>query len=652
MIETSDLNKEQSVKKSKKLAAALNNAVEFQHESQYATMLEYLKSWLIQTDVTRDSFYLELAKYRNNWIVEGIYDILTNDIFVDNSNNDFLKVTINDKDKKYEEEVVNLMTRLNMTGILQSIIKDLLHYGSYPLKIVTDDKKGVVALIDDVDPQNVISVNDSSNRPLCYFINEATTNLNNSSVPIYQNNDNVYTYYDVTQVLYFSLDLDFVKLSLPSEIQKILRQGLQDNSKSVSLTAGLYDRLDRMIGQSKFNHNSEEEEEVLDYDKSHDLINKELLLQHKTILPNVVKIRTSRSFVSGVMDKLKDTIILDKLSVYKNLADLFSPKLVGIPVPSVYDPAQLVEITQKYDTLLNSDLAKVTTITDLTALNLAEIAKVKVVPIAGDRSTPTPIDYGTQGNLIDPERVRESIGDLLNALGISSELFFGSTDAKTNIKINVRYAKKIKKIQRNICRVIKSLILIHFSIKYPSKEFFADDIDVQLKNNVNIDELENIESQDLVISATNSIFSLLDAINDVQSRTENDNNPEKYVIDYSEVIKATKNMLEMVGSPFMNCLKLRKETKDSNVVKPDYPEQTGVMDGAGRKRVDDVGGERSLNDTNPPAPMTSEEPKPEEPSRTDSENSRKVTVKVNKSNDQSGNQDSVRASRTIHIRHK
>lgn len=500
---------------SKELVKSLGEASSFRHQDQFYSMVNYLSSNLTNSIQSREFYFNELAAYRHNYIVNGIYDIIANDIFVDNGATDFLTVKV-DKYPKVEKELTKLINKLNLPNVLMSILPDLLHYGSYPIRPVVVQDKGVVDLVDDLDPRQVIAITDSKSLPLMYFVsNNMQLRTDNTGTGFNQtqlqqkfsSNKKTFEYLDITQLLHFSIDLNSVRLVLPDKDAKQIR------SKAPT-----------------------------EYGKK--------------LLPTTLKIRTSQSLLWPALDKLKEVLLLDKLSVYRDIGSILTPNLVGIPVPDVYDPTQLIEIVKKYDELLNSNVVKINNSQNL-EITLQELSAVKVVPIVGDRTTPQSIDVGRSVPISSAEALNDGISRFLNSIGIPKELFDGSADSKTNMKTNIRYAKKIKRIQKNITKTVTILCLLHISEKFPELNVYTSDIQVQLKNNTNIDELENMESQDLIVS---SIASIKGLIEDLEGLVEK----SSYEIDADEVVKNIQDSFSSLGSKYHSIFK-KKETPSTTV---------------------------------------------------------------------------------------
>ena len=145
---------------SKELATGLNQVAQFKRTSSLQSILNYLNSTLSSTVQTRDRYFKELVEYRNNYIVNAIYDILSNDILNDTSSADSIIVSVS-KDEEVEKEIKKLFDKLGLVEILQAIMPDLLHYGVYPLRPIVSKGRGVIDLVDDLYPNQVIAITDT-----------------------------------------------------------------------------------------------------------------------------------------------------------------------------------------------------------------------------------------------------------------------------------------------------------------------------------------------------------------------------------------------------------------------------------------------------------------------------------------------------------
>lgn len=476
-----------------------------------------LNQQLQTTSLMRESYFRELALYRNNYVVNAVYDIISNDIIQDNTSSEALTVYC-PTDEDVEKELRKLFNKLGVVEILQAILPDLLHYGSYTLRPIVVKKKGVVGLSDDYYPNQVIAITDSKSDPLMYFIANNLNPLEDSrkangtisdmtylgtATNQWRKKSKLYEYKDISELLYFSIDLGYQKLLLPeSDIQSI-------RSKVPSAL--------------------------------------------EVLLPRSLKIRTPNSFVYPALDKLQEVLALDKYIVYRHLGDILTPNLVGVPLPNTTDVNQAHEIVQRYSDIINGNIDRASNILDMNA-TLQDLAKVQLIPIIGDRATPEAIQFGRQvgESTSNMETYQEVLSRFLTTIGIPPEYFNNEKEPKENLKTAIRYAKKIKRIAKNLIRPLEHLALLHISEKFPDKNITADQIRIQLRNNQNVDELQNLETQDLVISSIDNMRNLIESSEEIVSGTE-------WEIDKNLVIENIVNTLALSNSAFFGVFKKKAD---------------------------------------------------------------------------------------------
>ena len=185
---------------------------------------------------------------------------------------------------------------------------------------------------------------------------------------------------------------------------------------------------------------------------------------------------------------------------------------------------------------------------------LQDLAKVQLIPIIGDRATPEAIQFGRQvgESTSNMETYQEVLSRFLTTIGIPPEYFNNEKEPKENLKTAIRYAKKIKRIAKNLIRPLEHLALLHISEKFPDKNITADQIRIQLRNNQNVDELQNLETQDLVISSIDNMRNLIESSEEIVSGTE-------WEIDKNLVIENIVNTLALSNSPFFGVFKKKAD---------------------------------------------------------------------------------------------
>lgn len=496
------------------------------HNSLEVHLNSLLSQQLQTTSLMRESYFRELAIYRNNYVVNGVYDIISNDVIQDHSSAEALTVYCDDSE--VQEELRKLFSKLGIVEILQAILPDLLHYGSYTLRPVIVKNKGVVGLSDDYYPNQVIAITDSKSDPLMYFVANNLTPLEDhrrqngtisdmsysgtmsTSWNMSRKKTKAYEYKDISELLYFSIDLGYQKLLLPDSDLQSMR------SKVPSAL--------------------------------------------EVLLPRSLKIRTPNSFIYPALDKLQEVLALDKYTVYRHLGDILTPNLVGVPLPATTDVNQAHEIVQRYSDIINGNIDRAGNFLDMNS-TLQDLAKVQLIPIVGDRSTPEAIQFGRQvgESSTNLETLQEVLSRFLTTIGIPPEYFHGEREQKENLKTAIRYAKKIKRIAKNLIRPLEHLALLHISEKFPDKNINADQIRIQLKNNQNVDELQNLETQDLVISSIDNMRGLIESSEELINGSE-------WEIDKNLVIENIVNTLAQSNSPFFGVFKKKGDNLNTSPV--------------------------------------------------------------------------------------
>lgn len=506
---------------SRELSKVLNASSAKLHNNFAKNIISHLNSVLNSVVTDRNSYYIELAKYKDNFITQGIYDILSNDILLDVSSS---QSAINIKVPEYpdaEEELIDLFARLNIVEVVQSILPDLLHYGSYPLRPIVRDDRGVIDLVDDLTPQRVLPLCDSKNNPIVYFISDQDilsdylgTNYNSSR-------DFKFSYYPITDVINFSLDLKFIKVNLENPLNGT-HFHIPDNTPDIA----------------------------------------------KKLLPGSLRVKVSRSFIWPILDKIKELLALDKMNIYNSIGKLLTPKLVGVPLPNNQSIEDAIEAVDRYNELLNSNIFSTTDISALD-INLREMSQLKAVPIIGDRSTLTPMDVGAEMRPSDIDTFNNSLDLALNSLGISPEVFRGNLSGKESIKNNVRYARNVKRIQKNISRTLSFLGLLHLSKVMPQYNIAIEDIQINLRNNTNVDELENLETMDLMISSISNVNQVLTDIQPIIEKSS-------YEVDNDAIIESIITSFANSGSIFHTAFKIKEEdTEQAAEDNPDGDAESG-----------------------------------------------------------------------------
>lgn len=468
----------------------------------YNILLSNLANTVKNETLSRNEYYFELMRLRDNFITNGIYDIVMNDVFLDTGSDNYAYIEVVGNEK-LTKELNTLFEEKNIFTLIYEIFPDLLHYGCHALVPIVKPGIGLVSLLDIYDSYDVVAITDLNNIPLFYFI-QKNPYYGKGDNRYYRNNyteqsvDYNYEFKGVNDLVYFSIGLEYTKVTLDEKSIKKIRSSLP-----VEI-------------QEKFAYG--------------------------------FKIKIPKSFISGSMDKIKETVLMDQIRVYKSIGELLSPTVIGIPVPDVYDPKTLATIRDRYDEIINGRLQRLGNINN-PQFTIPDIASTAVIPISGEKAIPQVLDTGKESRVIPVTSVEDSLSQTLNTLGIPLDLFLGNQDTspKDNIRKNSRYSKKIKRIQKHIGNSIKIICLLHLSNKYEDLNIGINDINVVLKNNNNADELYNLEPQDLLISSFNNLMTVMQTAKEFTSDSD-------YKIDTNSVMESLKSQLERVGSPYSKAI--------------------------------------------------------------------------------------------------
>lgn len=507
---------------SESLVKAMKDMSEFKHSNMFIGMLDYLTTKLESGVREREAYFNTLTLLRDNYIVNGIYDILSNDLFVTSGIEEYFTVEVEGNDD-LTEDIKETLNRVDIYTILLNVLPELLHYGSYPLKPVFKDGKGLVALLDEYDPAQVVPIYSADNIPLFYFVSR-TPRMNNDYgyAFIDYSRRTTFDFEDMSSIFFLSSDVSMIKLELPEKIISQFRTKLPDDIRS-----------------------------------------------------NTLIIKQPRSFIWPARDKIKDALILEKVAVAKNIAKSLAPTVLGVPVPTTFDPNKLVELVKKYSDIINGSGGGSLATLENVEMAIKEMGQIKVIPVAGDKSYPTPIETGRGSDTINQSDIEDSLSRALTTLSISPEVFQGSGDSASNRRSNIRYAKRLKRLRKDISRSLSILCLMHIAKKFPDEDVKLSDIKITFKNNINNDELENVETQDLIISSIDSMVRLFDSLGDLTEGTD-------YEVDRNELLSAIRDSLSSIGSGYSNVLSLNEEeelvgTSDRKVEDPDIEESVATV---------------------------------------------------------------------------
>jgi hypothetical protein len=302
-------------------------------------------------------------------------------------------------------------------------------------------------------------------------------------------------------------------------------------------------------------------------------------------IPNHVRI--GRPLLYGVISKIRELEVLEKLVPGTRLASITNGSIVGVEVPPATDPKSAFDIAKRYEELFNLKTAINAETGDMSAADILNVAgRIKVIPTFGGKGNINPVDSGATNSVVD---LQQSVVDtrevICSSIGFPSGLIYNGMSRGEMLKQNARYLKKIKSIQDSIIKGITQLCLIHITNLDETIEVSHQDIIVEFNNeSVNLDELEKLEYLDARISfikSTIDFIGQLEALgmSDIVDRAV----LRDWLSDKIEFLK-TDNHQSPDGKARYNDVKSRKEqplppSKDPDGLKNDGQNNYDPPDG-------------------------------------------------------------------------
>jgi hypothetical protein len=256
----------------------------------------------------------------------------------------------------------------------------------------------------------------------------------------------------------------------------------------------------------------------------------------------------------GLVDKIKDLMLLESLVPAGRLSQLSSSNLVGVTVPGSYPVKEANDFARTVEGMIN-DKVSISSSGLVTAADIiATAGATKVIPVFGDKGQLQKFDYkadNMRDALSEVNDIRQIICD---SIGIPKELLFGESGTESKkefLRRYARYLRKIRTLQFCIIEGVKNLIII--DLLNSGVSFKESDIDITfVKAIVEIDNLDSLEYIDASIQALTNLHTFISNVNlDEKALFEIDG--MKYgrfmqdqfrLIGMADIIKPKKNVEE------------------------------------------------------------------------------------------------------------
>ena len=224
----------------------------------------------------------------------------------------------------------------------------------------------------------------------------------------------------------------------------------------------------------------------------------------KNVIPDYI--RVGMPFFWGVVQKMRELMILDNLIPALKLNQITASKLVAVKIPAGADPKMVQATLMKYRNVLNQRQGLNISQGTISMADIIEVAdRIEVLPDFSDEKGSLEAlnirDDQTVDDLLKAiEDMRKTI---LSSMGIPYELIFGGgssaggeggDNSRANeIRRNGRYVRMLAEIQRSIGLGLRQLALTHLINSGETKATLAD-VEVLFKNSfVDLSELEKLE---------------------------------------------------------------------------------------------------------------------------------------------------------------
>lgn len=431
----------------------------------------------------RDSYFQSLGAVRESYIVKLILSTLAEDILANSSSR--IRIDVNSKNAAYKRDIEELFETFGVHHIVGDIVEDLIFWGEHSLYTPVESGVGIVDIQDLYQPGQVIGIYQGT-LPRAFYVRDSRGDYH------FESNKNITHFVNNSQK---------IRLSFTP----------QTNSYSGSMFFGSYHEVIKELGSPV--------------------------------------IRVGRSAIWPALDKIKELITRERILMLQEVIGLSRPQLVSVSLPPSTTDDEIITICKRYESYLNN-VVKIGSGEDPLAMldKIAETAsRVKVVPGFTDKGDINKLqineDLGTSPE--DREVIVSLRQEVLECAGIPPELVFGQGEdsVRSSLKRYSRYGRKVKNFQYAISRALTMLSVKHLAYKYQNFEISESDIEITMYNPTNIDELDDLEGSELVLSNVNSIIDTVSKYSEALAVLQ-----ETEGVDASALRKVIGQILKDAGS--------------------------------------------------------------------------------------------------------
>ena len=405
---------------------------------QDVTVNAALVSMYTEATTTRRAFLIEMDKIKPFYLVQALLKAMIEDALTpDITTGEIVQLT--SQKKEVNAELKTLQKMFNLDQQVNDIVKDLISYGEYSLRLISESGKGLCSIVDDVDQSRIVAFYDQG---FPYrFIRQTVRDLE------------VYPAYAYA---HFVAGWHRLRIGMKDEfLSSYDDEDIGDYVDEWGFPYPAYSRVGEPL-----------------------LYGVLAKMKELIILEQLIPAGQLNRILTGSLISLQ-------------LPANYSPD-------EAFEAARRYENVLNQKVGLDRSTGDIT-VTDI----LSTAGKMRVLPQFGERGQLGNINDIKELRTLDDllQSVQDVRGVICGSLGFPPEIFFGGREAGPKadfLKRYARYVRKLRSLQSAIAHGLKQIALVHLINRgIPAR---PEDVQVVFRNElVNLDELEKLEYHDAAV---------------------------------------------------------------------------------------------------------------------------------------------------------
>lgn len=273
-------------------------------------------------------------------------------------------------------------------------------------------------------------------------------------------------------------------------------------------------------------------------------------------------IKVGKSIIFPIINKLKQAQVLELSNLAKELRDTLKPTIIQVAVPNDTLPQDVREIMETYENLFRNVFTSLKHSDDLSFGDLLSIVtEIKALPSYGGESKG---QLTPQSDIIDRIDTKEREDTIRKAIALTVGipyyyLSLSGEDGKSRLealKTFSRYTRKLNNMQYCLIKGLKELFYI--DLKYKNYNVEIEDIEIEMREIMNVDILDSMEYLVALITAIQEIMNVLTSV------SENENIAIK--LNSDKLLEFLNNLLSQFpgANELLVSTKPKEETETEN----------------------------------------------------------------------------------------